>query len=114
MSSFQVMGFGTFFAESLGNIENNRYIGENGVQAWRDLGCEGDLPLENDESHWSEDCMVQEVLTPILQFRRNAIFSSLTMAVLEGKLWAVSTNSVSSSLNSLNTCIGNLKIWDTM
>ena len=63
------------------------YTGSNAVQAWNeDVNCGGDgLPLESDQSHWNEDCLGNELMTPVLRFKQDWIVSSVTMGALEGE-----------------------------
>lgn len=80
-----VMGLGTLWEEGV-HREGRTYIGEKGLQAWKDIGCDGDLPLESqtDTMHWNEDCLKAEVMTPLLQYRRDAPVSAITLGALEG------------------------------
>lgn len=82
------LGFGTEH-EDFGAIAGDRYIGANGLQAWRELGCTGDLPLNaatdrpGDDGHWSESCLQNEVMTPTLRFNNKAIVSAVTLGAME-------------------------------
>lgn len=67
-----VLGFGTLFADNglhSGNGNDSTYTGENALQAWRDMGCSGDIPIETDGgeatagAHWDEECLVGELMT---------------------------------------------------
>ena len=80
-----VLGLGTLWKDGV-QIDGTTYIGENALEAWREMGCTGDLPLESKEekTHWKEECLVTEVFTPKLQFNRAAHISSVTLGALEG------------------------------
>ena len=66
-------------------ISGESYIGTNGLAAWRDIGCSGDLPLgtNGDTGHWNEDCLGLEIMTPLLRWNRDHLFSGMTMGALE-------------------------------
>ena len=66
-------------------VSGGSYIGTNGLAAWRDIGCSGDLPLgeDGDTGHWNEDCLALEIMTPILKWNRDQLFSPMTMGALE-------------------------------
>ena len=76
------LGVGTLWGD---NTEGGRYVGTNALQAWRDIGCEGDLPLQSatDTAHWSESCLGDEIMTPLLRFRQANPLSNITMGALE-------------------------------
>lgn len=84
---FTLPGIGTLWDVFGGFRSGTSYIGANGLQAWRDLGCTGDMPLNSnsDTAHWSESCLDHELMTPTLTFGENAIVSAITMGALEGK-----------------------------
>lgn len=86
--SGHMMGLGTKWNEAdldpLIDTGTNTYTGPRALEAFQDLtGCSV-LPLaENDENHWNEDCLRNEIMTPTLQFRQNALVSRVTLSALE-------------------------------
>ena len=77
-----VLGLGLLWNN---NLNGTNYIGTNGLQAWRDIGCTGNLPLQSasDKNHWNEACLHSEIMTPLLQFNRKNRLSNITMGALE-------------------------------
>ena len=62
-------------------VQNGNYVGDNGIQGWRDIGCTGQLPVDGG-SHWDENCLGNEIMTPTLRFNQPAYLSAVTMGAL--------------------------------
>ena len=100
-----VFGIGTL-NEWFDRVDQGTYIGTNGLQAWRDIGCTGGLPLNGgDTAHWSEDCLDRELMTPLLQFNNVAQVSAITMGVLEDLGYVVNRDEQDAfGLENLDNC----------
>lgn len=102
------VGFGLLWGEE--EIDGFSYTGANALNAWRAMGCTGDLPLERvnppfKPTHWDENCLVQELMTPLLQFRRTAFVSALTMGALEDLGYSVNRDEEDAyGLDQLGIC----------
>lgn len=87
------------------SISGNAYVGTNGLQAWRDIGCSGDLPLTPDTGHWDEDCLALEFMTPLLKWNSDQLFSPMTMGALEDLGYTVNRDEQDAfGLSDLETC----------
>lgn len=66
-------------------IKGADYIGPNAVQAWRDLGCSGPLPLNSasDNAHFNDKCLETELMTHYLRYGQPLHISSISMGALE-------------------------------
>lgn len=106
-----IMGLGTMWNENdlphQIDAGSATYTGSRGVAAWNDIGCSGALPLvgTNDLSHFSETCLVNELMTPTLQFGRTALVSGITMAALEDLGYQVNRSEQDAyGIDQLGTC----------
>jgi hypothetical protein len=89
-----VLGVGTLWTSN-GFIDGDTYTGTNALAAWNDIGCSGDLPLEeNLRQHWNEDCLEQELMTPFFRFNRPAPLSTITMGAFEDLGYVVNLSEV--------------------
>lgn len=73
--------------------------------AWKELGCSGQIPLEGNKGHWNEACLKNEVMTPTI-FRgiRNPL-SKITVAAMADRGYDVDYNGVDPYLiNDLGSC----------
>jgi hypothetical protein len=72
-----------------GFLEDPTYTGASGVDAWRDLGGAGDVPVEETGGlgtqcgHWDEETFGRELMTGFLQSGLANPLSALTVASLE-------------------------------
>jgi hypothetical protein len=69
-------GSGDFIVDSSGV-----YQGPSANAFWDSIGCSGPVPVE--ASHWAEDCVNLEVLSPYFRFNDPWYISGLTMGALE-------------------------------
>ena len=82
-----VLGIGTMWDAF---VDGSSYIGTNGLKAWRDMGCTGDLPLNTrDTGHWNENCLAKELMTPTLKWNQDQHLSAITLGALEDQGWVV-------------------------
>lgn len=100
------LGFGNLWGPSFYNlVSGSSYIGTNGLQAWRDLGCTGDLPIGPFSRHWEENCLGLELMTPTLTFNQNQILSDITLAAMEDLGYVVDRGQAEPfTLANLGTC----------
>lgn len=69
-----ILGIGTLWDPALGFtsvpdfVSNNRFVGPQGQSAFNMLGGTGGVPLEDDDGHWSESTLDNELMTPVLIF----------------------------------------------
>ena len=84
-----VLGFGNLWngagIDDLRDEANDVYIGANGLDAWQNtIGCTtGQLPVDPASGHWSEDCLVSEVMTPSADPGEEEILSIITLRSMQ-------------------------------
>ena len=89
----------------LGVLSGSSYVGTDGLQAWRDIGCTGNLPVEGDDMHWTENCLANEIMTPRLTTNQDALVSSITMGALRDLGYSVNLGEQDNfNLSDLGDC----------
>jgi hypothetical protein len=78
-------GSGKFIVDSSGV-----YQGPSANAFWDSIGCSGPVPLQN--SHWAEDCVDLEVMSPYFKFGKPWYISGLTMGAVEDLGYSVNRN----------------------
>lgn len=88
------------------DVQSNVYAtGTNADDAWKAIGCSGQIPIQSDQGHWDEGCLVHEVMTPtIFQDVRNPL-SNITVAAMADMGYNVNYDSADTfSLQDLGNC----------
>jgi hypothetical protein len=62
-------------------VENGVYQGPSVNAFWDSIGCSGPVPI--DQSHWAENCLNLEVLSPYFKLGDPWFLSGMTMGALE-------------------------------
>ena len=82
-----VLGFGNFWNDAeLVDEPSSVYVGTNGLDAWRNtIGCTtGQLPVQdNDFGHWSEECLLSELMTPSINAAETTQLSIITLRSMQ-------------------------------
>lgn len=79
-----VLGIGTLWGYQGLIADKGTYTGKHATQAWHDLGCSGDLPVDPESKmHWQEGCLVHEVMNPNFYQHHKDLFSTISMGALE-------------------------------
>lgn len=83
------------------------WTGPAAIQAWRDLGCTGDIPLEQlGAPHLEGKCFFNEILSPSISQGQNQLFSDVSAGMISDLGYTVNykaTDKVKRS-NLLNLC----------
>lgn len=87
-----VLGAGTLW-DNRGLIGlDGRYVGPKGLATYRQLTNDPNktfVPVTSDNGHWLESIFRDELLTPMISFSNDVIFSRLSVAALEDLGYAV-------------------------
>ncbi len=77
----------------------------NADDAWKALGCSGQIPLEPSKGHWKETCLVNEVMTPTLFQGARTPLSNITVAAMADMGYDVNYNGADPySIDDLGSC----------
>jgi hypothetical protein len=83
-----VLGIGTLWNNNQlhsSNKADDNYEGSEAKQAWVDMGCSGQLPIETDGgsgtagSHWDETCLRGELMTGYVETTQSVPLLRLTI-----------------------------------
>jgi hypothetical protein len=107
-----VLGVGTLWNNNQlhsGNKADDNYEGSEAKQAWVDMGCSGQLPIETDGGsgtaggHWDETCLRGELMTGYLSGAME--LSRLTIASLKDMGYGVNLDAADEfSIDRLGNC----------
>jgi hypothetical protein len=100
-----VLGVGTLWNTN-DFLDGDTYTGANALAAWRDIGCSGDLPVEPGlGQHWDNDCLAQELMTPLFRFNRPSPLSTITLGAFEDLGYVVNPDEADTyGTDDLGTC----------
>jgi hypothetical protein len=78
----------------------------NADDAWKALGCSGQIPLESkNKGHWDESCLRNEVTTPVVFSGVRNPLSNFTIAAMADMGYDVNYNGADSySIDDLGVC----------
>lgn len=95
-----------FLQEDRGLISNALYANEtNADQAWKRLGCSGQIPMQSDLGHWDEGCLNEELMTPVRVTPGGTPLSQMTLGAMEDIGYQVNLSLADAfSINDLGNC----------
>ncbi len=77
----------------------------NADDAWKALGCSGQIPLESNKGHWDEACLRNEVMTPVVFSGVRNPLSNFTIAAMADMGYDVNYNGADPySIDDLGVC----------